>query len=278
MDVEGVAATVYRQLRRDKLTTVDAGVPEEAPLTIFVNGFELATLMCTPHQQQALALGFLANEGLIAGIEEVRVSHLCGTGTCVDVWLSHAIRRPTRSIITSGCGGGLTFDDLSRQIDPLNSDLRVTATQIHALMRQLNVAGKIYPAVRGVHTSALAEGETLLLTAEDVGRHNTLDKLSGLALMQGISTHDRILLSSGRVSSEMLNKAARMGAPVVVSRTSPTSLSVSLARAWGITLVGYARHSTMNVYAGIERLEIDPRVHAATRMGSEMELREDAEA
>jgi FdhD protein len=237
-------------------------------------------LMCTPHQQQALAVGFLANEGLIAGMDEVRVSHLCGAGTCVDVWLSHAIQRPTRSIITSGCGGGLTFDDLSRQIDPLNSDLRVTAAQIHALMRQLNTAGKMYQAVRGVHTSALAEGETLLLAAEDVGRHNTLDKLCGLAWMQGISTRDRILLSSGRVSSEMLNKAARMGAPVVISRTSPTSLSVTLARAWGITLIGYARHSKMNVYTGIERLEIDPRVHAATgiELELEMELREDVEA
>jgi FdhD protein len=90
-----------------------------------------------------------------------------------------------------------------------------------------------------------------------VGRHNTLDKLRGLALLQGLDTRDRILLSSGRISSEMLNKAAQMGVPVIVSRTSPTSLSVTLARAWGITLIGYARQNRMNVYTGAERLRLD---------------------
>lgn len=226
-------------------------------LSIYVNGVELATFMCTPLQQKALALGFLANEGLIEGIEEVRVLYVCRAGTCVDVWLSHALQLPSRPITTSGCGGGLTFDDLSEQIEPLNSDRRVNPTQIQSLMRQLQGAGELYRTVRGVHTSALSDGERLLLVAEDVGRHNTLDKLRGLALLQGVDTHDRILLSSGRISSEMLNKAARMGVPVVVSRTSPTSLSVALARAWDITLIGYVRQNRMNVYSGVERLRSD---------------------
>jgi FdhD protein len=122
-------------------------------------------------------------------------------------------------------------------------------------MRQLNSAGQLYREVRGVHTSALTDGERLLLVAEDVGRHNTLDKLRGLALLQKLDTQDLILLSSGRISSEMLNKAARMGLPVIVSRTSPTSLSITMAQAWGITLVGYARHNRLYVYTGLERLE-----------------------
>jgi FdhD protein len=93
--------------------------------------------------------------------------------------------------------------------------------------------------------------------AEDVGRHNTLDKLRGMALMEGLDTRDLILLSSGRISSEMLVKAAKMKVPVIVSRTSPTSLSVALAQAWGFTLIGYARQSRMNVYAGEERLGVE---------------------
>jgi FdhD protein len=229
-------------------------VPAESALSIYVNGFELATLMCTPLQQQALAIGFLANEGLIAALGEVRVAHVCARGTCVDVWLSHALQRPSRSIITSGCGGGLTFDDLSRHVEPLHSDVRVTPAQIHTLMRQLYSAGQLYGAVRGIHSSALSDGERLLLVAEDVGRHNTLDKLRGLALLQDVDTRDRILLSSGRISSEMLNKAAQMGVPIIVSRTSPTSLSLALAQAWGITLIGYARAGRMNVYTGEERV------------------------
>jgi FdhD protein len=257
VDLEGVVATVYQQVTGDGWDEVDSGVPEEVPLSIYVNGFELATFMCTPVKQDALALGFLANEGLIAGMEEVRVLHICARGTCVDVWLSHAIQRPARSIITSGCGGGVTFDDLSKQIDPLNSPVQVRPAQIRNLMPQLYGAGKLYRSVRGIHTSALSDGERLVLIAEDVGRHNTLDKLRGLALMQGVDTQDRILLSSGRISSEMLNKAAQMGVPVIVSRTSPTSLSVTLARAWGITLIGYARQNRMNVYTGAERLRAD---------------------
>jgi FdhD protein len=181
--LEGIVPAVYRQLARDGWTAVDSGVPEEAPLSIYVNGFELATLMCTPLQQDALALGFLTNEGLIAGMDEVQVLHVCAAGTCVDVWLSHAIQRPSRAIITSGCGGGITFDDLSSQIEPLESQMRLSPNQVYNLMRQLQGAAQLYRAVRGIHTSALSDGERLVFTAEDVGRHNTLDKLRGLALM-----------------------------------------------------------------------------------------------
>jgi FdhD protein len=149
----------------------------------------------------------------------------------------------------------VTFDDLTAQVEPLQSEKRVQPAQLQRLMRQLNSAGRLYQKVRGIHTSALSDGQRLLLVAEDVGRHNTLDKLRGLALQQGLNTQDLVLLSSGRISSEMLNKAAHMGVPVIVSRTSPTSLSVTLARAWGITLVGYVRQNRMNVYTGVERLQ-----------------------
>ncbi|MCP4514365.1 MAG: formate dehydrogenase accessory sulfurtransferase FdhD, partial [Delftia sp.] len=186
-------------------------------MSIYVNGFELATYMCMPRQQGALAVGFLANEGVIDGIDEVKVLHICARGTCADVWLSHAIQRPARSIVTSGCGGGLTFEDLSIKLEALTGDIRITPGQVQGLMKHLYQAGQLYRSARGIHTSALSDGERLLLTAEDVGRHNTLDKLRGLALLEGVQTQDRVLLSSGRVSSDMLVKAARMGAPVVIS-------------------------------------------------------------
>jgi hypothetical protein len=109
-------------------------------------------------------------------------------------------------------------------------------------------------AARGIHTSALAQGSRLLCTAHDVGRHNTVDKITGYCLQHGLPMRDRILLTSGRVSSEMLNKAARMGVPVVISHTSPTSLSVELARAWDITFIGYARGRNFRLYAGAHRL------------------------
>ena len=176
----------------------------------------------------------------------------------MDVWLKdvHA-ELPQRGIITSGCGGGVTFDDLSRRHPPLNTHLTVTPAQISDLMKQLHQAAELYNQVRGVHTSALSDGQKLLLVAQDVGRHNTIDRLWGQALKQDIPTVGRILLASGRISSEMLNKAAKMGAPLLVSRTSPTGLSVELGRAWNVTVIGYARGNSFRVYTAPERVLMD---------------------
>jgi FdhD protein len=117
-------------------------------------------------------------------------------------------------------------------------------------MRDLIQEAVHYRASRGIHGAALADRDRLLLVAEDVGRHNAVDKLKGLALQRGIPTTDRILLSTGRVSSEMLLKAARMGVPVVASRTSPTEMAVALAEQLGVTVVGYLRGENLNLYAG----------------------------
>jgi FdhD protein len=106
-----------------------------------------------------------------------------------------------------------------------------------------------------VHTAALSDGKELLVVAEDIGRHNTLDRLLGLALIVGVDTAGLILLATGRVSSEMLRKGARMGCPIIASRNSPTSMSVALAEAWNITLIGYVRQRTMRVYTHPHRLK-----------------------
>jgi FdhD protein len=112
----------------------------------------------------------------------------------------------------------------------------------------------LYRETGGVHTSALSDGEKIVISAEDIGRHNTLDKIAGLCLMQGVSPTTRILLTTGRISSEMLQKAARMNVPILISRTSPSSLSIEMAERYGITLVGYARTHRFNVYANLQRI------------------------
>ena len=117
-------------------------------------------------------------------------------------------------------------------------------------MKQLFQAATQYQRSRGIHGAALSDGTRLLIVAEDVGRHNAVDKVKGQALLEGVSTTDRILLSTGRVSSEMLLKAARMGVPVVASRTSPTEMAVALAEQLGVTVVGYLRGESLNLYAG----------------------------
>jgi FdhD protein len=230
-------------------------VIEEGFVSIFVNGAELATVMSSPREQDRLALGFLCNEGIISSMDEVRAIHVCPSGACVDVWLRRSdFVRPTRLILTSGCGGGVTFDDLTKAIEPLKSDRSIAPEKLFTLMNGMQQRGSLYARARGVHTSALSDGENLLAVAEDVGRHNTIDKLRGACLIEKIDPLGKILLSTGRISSEMINKAARMGCPIVASRTSPTSLSVKLAREWNITLIGYLRRDSMRVYAHAERL------------------------
>jgi len=256
----GARPAHYLSLNGDEPQAIDGAVVEEALVCITVNGEELATFMCTPRDLPEMALGFLYNEGLIAGRDDVRALTVSAHNTCVDVWLRDAsYRPPRRAIITAGCGGGLTFDDLSTAHAPLTADLRVTPAQLAALMRRLHLGAELYQLARGIHTAALADPcapghECFLLQMEDLGRHNCLDKLQGAALLAGVPTSNRILLSSGRISSEMINKARRLETPIVCSRTSPTSLSVALAEAWNLTLVAYLRQDRMRVYTHPERV------------------------
>jgi FdhD protein len=234
---------------------IEGDIVEEGLVCISVNGEELATFMCTPSDLENLALGFLYNEGIIQGLHDVRQIHVSKATTCVDVWLQNMdFERPSRAIITSGCGGGVTFDDLSGRHDPLQSELTAEPAQLADLMQQMLLSASSYRKARGIHTAVLADGAQLLLQVEDVGRHNCLDKLSGAALQADLSTKDRILISSGRISSEMINKAHRLQTPVVCSRTSPTSLSVALAEAWNMTIVAYLRQKRMRIYSHPQRV------------------------
>ena len=239
-------------------STVENEVIEEGFVSIFVNGEELATVMCSPREQDRLALGFLCNEGIITSLDDVRAVHVCPSGACVDVWLTRSdFVRPNRLILTSGCGGGVTFDDLTKTVEPLQSSITIAPQKLAGLLIEMQQHATLYARSRGVHTSALSDGEIIIVLAEDVGRHNTIDKLRGACLIEQIDPRDKILLCTGRVSSEMINKAARMGCPIVASRTSPTSMSVQLAREWNITLAGYVRRDQMKVYAHSERMKAE---------------------
>lgn len=254
-EVVGTQPARYISVDGDSAQDIDGRVVEEALACVSVNGRELATFMCTPNHLEELAIGFLYNEAIISGLGDVRALHTSRSNTCVDVWLQKAdYQPPDHQIVTSGCGGGVTFDDLSGNHAPLTGDIRATPAQLASLMRQLHLGATLYQEARGIHTAALAEGDAILLQVEDVGRHNCLDKLCGLALRAGLPTRDRLVLSSGRISSEMINKARRLEAPIVCSRTSPTSMSVALAAAWNITIVAYLRQDRMRVYTHPERL------------------------
>lgn len=258
----------------------------ETPWVLYVDRREVLTFMCTPTRLHCLVIGFLLSENMIrdlddiwelqvftaedrvytyfpaAGLNEELRRRTCeeAIGT-IDVRLRHTL--PTgreKRILTSGCGGGVTFDDLSGQREPLQSALRVRASAICTMMQHLHANANLYSQSRGVHTSGLYDPATgaQIVMAEDVGRHNTLDKLRGECLLSGVSTHDRVLATSGRISTEMIGKAYKMETPIVISRTSPTITSIRLAQSWNMTLIGYVRSRRLRVYSGAERIDFAP--------------------
>jgi FdhD protein len=243
----------YDQFESGHWEQQESEVIVEMPISLTINGEAWLTLMCTPIHLEALAIGFLFNEGLIDSRDEIVDARVCAAGDNVDVWLTHPVEEPKNWRRTSGCTGGMTsvetkIDETNLKTSPLNGFV-LTPEQITGLVAGLFESQTIYRQTGGVHTSALSDGEQLIASTEDVGRHNTLDKLAGLCLLQGILPERRVIVTTGRISSEMLQKARRMGASVVISRTSPSSLSIRLANQWGITLIGYARRNRFNVYS-----------------------------
>src|SRR5437763_1053381 len=248
----------YVTVRAGRVSEVAGDVVREQPLTIHVNGEKFLTLLCTPMMLEALVVGYLWMEKVIGDVEEVARIEVSAVDGRADVTLTHPVTLPTERILTSGCGGGITFRIDHRLFPRLSSRRRVRPEALAERMKDLFTAAVHYKASRGIHGAALAEPDGLLVVAEDVGRHNAVDKVKGEALLRGIPTEDRILLSTGRISSEMLLKAARMGVPIVASRTSPTEMAVALAEQLNVTVCGYVRPDGLNLYTGEGLLLTEP--------------------
>lgn len=227
---------------------------QEIALTIYLDQVELATLMCSPDRLNFLVAGFLRSEGIINKLEDLALMRVCDEEQVVDVRLMRPRQLTSKRILTAGCGGGVTFDD-GADLKPVESELSVGPDQVLDCMRQLQRLYGGRSEQSGVHVSGLANGRELVAIARDVGRHNTLDKIWGQCLFQGIETAGRVLLTTGRLSSEMVLKAARMGVPIAASLNSPTTKAVELGERLGITLVGYVRGSRLSVYSHPRRLQ-----------------------
>ena len=250
-----VIAANYFRARNSNIESVDGGVIVEQPLSISVNGDIFLTLMCTPVDLKELALGFLYNEGIINNASEIRLAEVHPSNQMVEVWLNKSVEKPANWRITSGCAGGMTSVKEETKNIISQKGITVTTQQIIGLGNKLFEGQSLYQEGGGIHASALSDGETLLVVCEDIGRHNTLDKIAGKIILNQIEIANPILLTSGRISSEMMQKASRIGSPIVVSRTSPTSSSIKLAEDCGITLIGYACGSQFKIYTNPQRIQ-----------------------
>ena len=259
----------YYTWKTGNLREVKGDVVREQPLTLFVNGQRFITLLASPLKLDCLVVGYLWMEKVVSSVEEIQRLSVSEVDGRAEVELVRDVELPKERILTSSCGVGMTFRIDPRLIPRIESSLCVEPARLFERMKELYLRAIGYRASRGIHGAALADPDRILFMAEDVGRHNAVDKVAGEALLKGVPMRDRILLNTGRISSEMLLKGARMGVPLVVSRTSPTEMAVALAEQLGITVVGYLQHDSFNLYAGGDALLLgETSLRAASAPGT----------
>jgi len=228
----------------------------EKSLLLTLNDKPLLDFMCTPIDIENLVTGFLFTEGLIQTIDEIISIEMCDNLDQVNIWINHAIDNSLHWVRTSGCTGGYSSLELERDesIQPVLEEeiSTITPENVCSLIDQLLHSQSIYLNTGGIHTSAISNGATILYSAEDIGRHNTIDKLAGMMLRNSLNP-PIFVITTGRVSSEMVKKMIKMRVSVCISRTSPTALSIEHAENSGITLIGYARRDSFIVYSHPER-------------------------
>ncbi|HJV64948.1 MAG TPA: formate dehydrogenase accessory sulfurtransferase FdhD [Geomonas sp.] len=238
-------------------TRQDAEVVQEFPLLLRVNDKELVTLIASPHDLRFLVAGFLRVQGFVSSMDDFLMLSVCNDFGIANVRIRGEVSANLKPILTSGCGTGITFSlPGSGTISKVNTPAEnVTPEAVFALMAQLARKAEKYKSHGGVHSAAVGDNDgDLLLYAEDIGRHNTVDRLAGEALLRGVDLAGKLLVTSGRVSAEMAAKAASLGIVLIASRTSPTDMAIRICQEAGITLVGYLRSANFNVYANPQLL------------------------
>jgi len=233
-------------------------VVEEYPLRLRVNGRELATLVCSPHKLNFLLAGFFRLQGFVESLDDIQSLGVCSDFGLAEVRLRGELPERLQPTLTSGCGTGIAYNLPEHLLSEGKQRPRhYDSNSLLRLMKELNNLTEQYRSHGGIHSAAIGDRDGLLLLhAEDIGRHNTLDRLAGEAMFRNINLQDKMLVTSGRVSTEMVAKAARLGVGLVATRTSPTDKAIELCEQAGITLVGYVRGGNMEVYSHSQQLRL----------------------
>lgn len=257
--ISEVSSWVYDKDRR-RIERSQSVIGERA-VTLLLNGRELVVLLCTGYHLDELAVGFLHAEGFLQNREDlirVEVDEDLGkvhVSTRVEPAL--ASRLWSKRTITSGCGKGSVFyyalDALLSR--PVESTLRLRPDQIFQRLEDLNRLSEAYRLTHGVHNTALATPEEIVLFRDDIGRHNAVDMIVGYVFLRGIPLDDKLLMTTGRLTSEIIIKAAKVGIPAILSRNTATSLAIEVAKSMNITLIGFARGGRFTVYHGRDRID-----------------------
>jgi FdhD protein len=247
----------------EKGETLPISIACEHPLTLYVDKREVVTLMTLGAWPEALAIGYIRNQRLVDSVEQIASVHVDWEVNAVAVTtrngLGDAAQRMEKRTVTTGCGQGTMFGDLMQDVDNIRlpSDARLTQERLFALTQEVRQLQTIHKRAGAVHGCALvrngADGVEVVMFVEDVGRHNAVDAIAGRMWLEGLDGGDKIFFTTGRLTSEMVIKAAQMGVPFLVSRNGVTQMGWEIARQTGITLIGRAQGRHYLVYTGAER-------------------------
>lgn len=246
------------RIKGDSRSLEDDLVVVEIPFTIFINDEEVITLFCSPKSLKELCVGFIFSEGWVEKIEDIKNIDLDFVESIAYIDLEEASGftrsfRGKRTITPGSSKVGLYYNVIdsfkSQRIEePLRLDLEI----IKKNMRDFNKKSELFKNTGGVHSCGLYYQDEMLVFEDDIGRHNALDKIIGRALLDGIDLRDKMILTSGRISSEILIKIAKIGISTIVSMSAPTSLAIELAEELSINLLGFVRGEKLNIYTNQE--------------------------
>ncbi|MBQ0138070.1 MAG: formate dehydrogenase accessory sulfurtransferase FdhD [Kurthia sp.] len=258
---------VKRQVLRitgDEVNRIEDTVVTEYAVTVKINQEEFVTMVCTPEYVEDMVIGYLASERVIrdyADIESIwhqeKEGYVHVKTNKVNPYYQ---QMQNKRYITSCCGAsrqGFVFANDALVAKKMNDvHVRVTAEDCYRLMRDLQNSAEVFQQTGGVHNAALCDKSGIILSRMDIGRHNALDKIYGYCLRNNISMQDKIIVFSGRISSEILLKVSKIGCEIVLSKSAPTELALELADGLGITTVGFVRNNAMNVYTHEKRIQL----------------------
>lgn len=243
------------------LEQVEDNIVREIPLTIHYNREEIATLLCSPYQIEELVLGFLLNEGFIRIPEDVYEIRHDPADHLIWVEGKQCLLQKelmSKRFVSACCGksrASFCFANDALMVQPLASTQSISLQEAYDYIHFLETNSPLFQATGGIHSGGVGHQGKVLLTSYDIGRHNVFDKLNGQAFRAGINLENHVLFFSGRVSSEILLKVAKMKAPILLARSAPTDLALAQAEALNITVVGFARGQRLNIYTHPERIK-----------------------
>lgn len=252
-------STFTVEARDEHGNVVPTPIAGEHPLTVYVDKQEILTLMTLGAAPEALTIGYLRNQRLVNSIEDIIAVNVDWEVNAVAVTTRHGLvnleEKMQKRTKTTGCGQGTVFGDLMADVEniKLPAEARLQEETLFGLLNNVRLHETIYKQAGAVHGCALAQGENILTFVEDVGRHNAVDAIAGWMWLEGVEGADKIFYTTGRLTSEMVIKAAQMGIPFLVSRSGLTQMGYEIAKQVGITMIGRAVNRHYLLFTGNER-------------------------